>query len=189
MFKIISNNVNRLARIFAFFYLAAFIIWSTKFPVSTSAYAGAGLQFVLIAALIGWRMRKKARLPFIPDEMLVCLPYFWALANSGSASVWFEYWKLFLLPVFALSLLATTSCKNCFVGGLRSNSLLQAIFCSIAFVVLFANGLHRLFPSFTADLCRATMLNLAVFSAGIPISLAALYGLVATTPASDCRDC
>lgn len=187
MFKTLFNRTTILTRTVALVYMAAFIIWSVRFPIGNGTFTGAGLQFLLIVALFAWRMRKRAGLPFIPDEMLVCLPYFWALANCGSAQNWFACWKLFLLPVFAVSMLAMPGCRNCFVGGLRSNSLLQAIFCSIAFVALFANGLHYLFPSFNAALCRVTMLNLIVFFTGIPISLAAFYWLLAKIQVFDDR--
>ena len=65
-----------------------------------------------------------------------------------------------------------------FVGGIRENSLLQAVLAAFGFVVIFSGGLNIFFPNFDDDLFSASMLNLLVVAAGIPVSLASFYDTV-----------
>ena len=151
----------------AFFLFAAIALPNHKYLV------GALLQQVFIAGLIFFRLRRRTPLFMIPDEMLICLPYFWALATLGNANSWFLQWQLPFLAVFALSLLSQMGNHRWFTGGLRQNSLLQAIYCAIFFVLFFAMTLHRVFPPFTHELYRDTLMNSITFFAGISICLAA----------------
>lgn len=155
-------------------YLLVFFIFAMLALPAHGHLIGALLQQVLIAALIFFRLRRRRALFMIPDEMLACLPYFWALATKGSAHGWFLGWQCFFLPVFAISSLAFSGVsRQWFPGGLRYNSLLQAIYCAVIFVLAFATALRSVFPPFTLELYRETVLNAVVFFAGIPVCLAA----------------
>lgn len=179
------ENLNWFAGLLAKIYLVVFITASVFVVLSKGIHYGMVLQLLFIATLVAWRMQRRSALPFIPDEMLVCLPYFWALANMGSALAWFKAWKPYLLTVFALSMLAMPACRGCYAGGWRRNSLFQATACSIIFVAVFIGALNRFFPGFSGDLCRATIMNFIAVFAGIPISLVGLYSVVAVAPAVD----
>lgn len=152
-------------------YLFAFIFIAILALPGSTHLAGATLQQIFIAFLIFFRLRQRRQLFMIPDEMLVCLPYFWAMTNLGSANRWFAAWLPYFLAAFILSSLAMIGNRRWFSGGLRHNSLLQAIYCSLVFVLLFATILRSVFPPFTCDLYRDTLMNSLVFFAGIPICL------------------
>jgi len=156
-------------------YLLLFFIFAILFLPEHRYLVGALLQQVFIAALIFFRLRRGKVLFMIPDEMLACLPYFWALTTLGSAENWFAGWQAFFLPVFAISFLAILDgSRKWFAGGLRRNSLLQAIYCALVFVLVFATALRNVFPPFDIELYRETVLNTVAFFAGIPVCLAAV---------------
>lgn len=188
MFKKIAVVFGRLAWLVAVLFLTAFIVWSVQFPLASGVVTGAALQLALIVGLFFQRLRQGERLWFVPDEILLFLPYCWALANAGSASIWFDTWKFPLLAVYAVSMLAMPGLKCFFAGGLRANTLLQAITLTVLFVILFVSGLGRFFTSFGEDLYRSSMLNLVVTIAGLAISLAAFQPLVARASRSDSCD-
>lgn len=153
--------------LFAFFVFVVMVLPEHKYLV------GALLQQVFIAGLIFFRFRRRTPLFMIPDEMLACLPYFWALATLGNARGWFLQWQYPFLAVFALSLLSLAGNRRWFNGGLRQNSLLQAIYCAIVFVLLFATALYQVFPPFTHELYRDTLMNSITFFVGISVCLVA----------------
>jgi len=152
-------------------YLLVFFVFAILALPGSKHLVGATMQQIFIAFLVFFRLRQKKQLFMIPDAMLVCLPYFWALANLGSATGWFMVWQYYFLAAFSVSLLALVGNRNWFVGGLRHNSLLQSLYCALMFVLLFATILRSVFPPFTYDLYRETILNSLVFFAGIPICL------------------
>lgn len=152
----------------AFFLFAVMALPNHKYLV------GALLQQVFIAGLLFFRFRRRTPLFAIPDEMLACLPYFWALATLGNANSWFLQWQHPFLAVFALSLIALVGNRRWFIGGLRQNSLLQAVYCAIVFILVFSTALRSVFPPFSIELYREIMLNALVFFAGIPVCLAAV---------------
>ncbi len=154
-------------------YLIAFLAFSILALPDNRHLVGSVFQQIFIAFMIFFRLRRKKPLFMIPDEMLACLPYFWALSTLGSASYWFVAWQFFFLAAFALSMLSLVGNCRWFVGGLRLNSLLQAIYCAVMFVLIFATFLRTVFPPFTGDLYRETLLNSLVFFAGIPVCLVA----------------
>lgn len=182
MFKKFAGRFCCLA---AILYLVAFFCWSSQKLLACQRPVGGVLQLIFIGVLIFWRCCRKSPLYFVADPVLVCLPYFWSLANAGSAVGWFDVWKLLLLSVFALSMLNLPLQKAAFKGGLRSNVLLQSSLCSIFFVVAFVSAMSRFFASFPDGLYRATMLNLLVLAAGVPVSIAAFYELVPGDNAAD----
>lgn len=155
-------------------YLLVFLVFAMLSLPGSRNLAGAVFQQIFIAFLIFFRLRRRAELCMIPDEMLVCLPYFWALANLGSAMNWFIAWQYYFLTVFALSLLSLAGNRRWFVGGLRHNSLLLSVYCALMFVLLLATFLRAVFPPFTGELYRETILNSLVFFAGIPVCLSAV---------------
>ncbi len=165
--------------LFSLIYVASFFCWSSGTLLSSQHQVGAVLQILLIFGLFFWRTIRKAPIYFLPDQMLVCLPYFWSLANAGSAVAWFAAWKISLLVSFAAAMLNFFLLKSAFTGGLRSNTLLQSLLGGILFVVVFVSAMTQYFPSFSGDLFRATLTNLIVAVAGVPVSIAAFYGLVA----------
>ncbi|PKL49722.1 MAG: hypothetical protein CVV42_05135 [Candidatus Riflebacteria bacterium HGW-Riflebacteria-2] len=152
-------------------YLLAFFVFAILALPGSKHLAGAVLQQIFIAFLIFFRLRQKKQLFMIPDEVLVCLPYFWALANLGSAQGWFVVWQYYFIAAFVMSSLALVGNRRWFTGGLRHNSLLQAIYCALVFILLFATILRSVFPPFTYDLYRETIMNSLVFFAGIPVCL------------------
>jgi hypothetical protein len=155
-------------------YLLAFFVFAMLALPGHDYLVGTLLQQGFIAVMIILRLRRKTQLFFIPDEMLVCLPYFWALATLGGAVNWFADWQYFFLSAFALALLQLTAGRQgWFSGGLRQNSLLQAVYCALMFVLIFATSLRSVFPPFSFDLYRETIMNTVAFFAGIPICLAA----------------
>jgi len=154
-------------------YLLAFLGFAILALPGSKQMVGATLQQIFIAFLIFFRLRQKKQLFIIPDEMLVCLPYFWSLANLGSADKWFISWQYYFLVAFSLSLLSLADNRRWFKGGLRHNSLLLAVYFALMFVLIFASSLRAVFPPFTQDLYRETVMNALVFFAGIPVCLAA----------------
>lgn len=158
-------------------YLLVFFLFAMLFLPEQEHLVGALLQQVLIGALIFYRLRRRRVLFMIPDEILACLPLFWALTTLGSADNWFAGWQNIFLPMFAFSFLTLVSGNHgWFTGGLRHNSLLQAVYCAIMFVLIFATALRSVFPPFTLELYRETILNSTVFFAGIPVCLTAAGG-------------
>lgn len=158
-------------------YLLAFFIFAMLALPGHNYLVGTLLQQGFIAVLIILRLRRKVQLFFIPDEMLVCLPYFWALATIGGAVSWFSGWQYLLLTAFAIAVLWLSAVNHrWFRGGLRHNSLLQAVYCALMFILIFATSLRSVFPPFTLDLYRETIMNTIVFFAGIPICLVAAEG-------------
>lgn len=182
MFKKYAVTVCRL---FAMLYLVIFFCWSSGKLVACQHPSGIFLQLAVIVGLFFGRLRRRTSFYFLPDQMLVCLPYFWSLANAGSAAPWFDTWKISLFAVFAMSMLNLTLQKSAFPGGLRSNTLMQSLLCSVLFVWVFVSAMSIYFSSFPVDLYRATMMNLIVAVAGIPVSIAAFYQLVARGEAGE----
>ena len=167
-----------MARTVSMLYIFAFLFWSVKSPLLSHRPAMVVLQLVFIGGLFFWRKKKGRPLFWIPDEMLVCLPYFWALANAGSAQSWIDTWKIWLAIAVVPAIIKVPSQTGIFVGGIRENSLLQAVLAAFGFVVIFSGGLNIFFPNFDDDLFSASMLNLLVVAAGIPVSLASFYDTV-----------
>lgn len=168
-----DSSLSLIAQWSARLYLLTFFIFSLYWLPGNDYLTGAVLQQIFIAGLIIFRLRQRSSLFLIPDEMLVCLPYFWALATVGNASIWFVNWQWFFIAVFALSMLVIVSGKRWFVGGLWQNSLLLAIYCAMIFVLIFAIFLRSVFPPFTDELFRDTLLNFILFFAGLPVCLVA----------------
>ncbi len=167
-----------MARIVSMIYIFAFLVWSVKSPLQLHRPAMVILQLVFIGGLFFWRKKKGRPLFWIPDEMLVCLPYFWALANAGNAQHWIDTWKIWLAVAAVPAIINVPSHAGVFAGGIRENSLLQAVLAAFGFVVIFSGGLNVFFPNFDDDLFRASMLNLLVVAAGIPVSIASFYDAV-----------
>lgn len=176
MFKRYAELVCRIS---ALAYSVVFFCWSSEKLLNCQNWVGPALQLLFIAGLWLWRIRRKNTFFFIPDQLLVCLPYFWSLANAGSAVNWFNSWKIPLIAVFAISVFNLPLQKGAFPGGLRKNSLLQAVVGSIVFVFVFVSAMNRFFINFPHELYNLTLLNMLVAVAGIPISLAAFYPLIA----------
>ncbi len=150
------------------------MFWLAK----SSAVAGSILLQVFIGALLFWRFSRKAPIIVIPDEILVLLPYLWAIsiaANTAGFSSWHYH---LLLIVFSCSLFQVVDGKHGFSGGIWKNSLLFAICCSICFVLLMAVFLLHILPPFSIELFIGVLGSLFVFCAGIPVSLSAFYSLL-----------
>lgn len=167
-----------MARTVSMLYIFAFLFWSVKSPLLSHRPAMVVLQLVFIGGLFFWRKKRGRSLFWIPDEMLVCLPYFWALANAGSAQNWIDTWKIWLAVAVITAIVNVQRQRDAFAGGIRENSLLQAVLASFGFIMVFAGGMNVFFPNFGDELFRASMLNLLVVAAGIPVSIASFYDTV-----------
>lgn len=170
---------NLMTRAVAMVYIAAFLLWSVKGLLLLHRPVMIIFQLIFIAGLFFWRKKKGRPLFWIPDEMLVCLPYFWSLANAGSAQAWIDIWKIWLAVASVPAIISMWMHTEAFSGGIRDNSLLQAIFAAFGFVIVFSGGMNVFFPNFDDSLFNASMLNLLVVAAGIPVSLASFYDVVA----------
>ncbi len=171
MFKFLLNGI----RVAAWAYLAAFIVWSLNLLfMSPAAVTGAMLQLVFVLGLFIWRRRRSEALFCIPDEMLVCLPYFWAMANSGSAHHWSGIWAPWLALVSIISLPAVYF-RGAFPGGCKNTLLISSVSATL-FVLVFVALMQRLYPLFPLELYHYTLSNLILAVAGIPVSIAAFYG-------------
>ena len=172
------------SRVAAWLYLVAFFVWSLNLLLlnTASALAGAALQLVFILALFVWRSRRSKALFCIPDEMLVCLPYFWAMANAGSAQSWFGIWASWLAVVSVFSLPAVFA-GGAFPGGFKNFLLISSIGATL-FVWVFVALMQRFYPLFPLELYQHTVYNLVTAVAGIPVSLAAFFGCKFLLPVS-----
>lgn len=170
------------SRVLAWVYLVTFLVWSLDLPMLSMAVTGAALQLVFILALFVWRWRRRKVLFCIPDEMLVCLPYFWAMANAGSAQAWLGIWAAWLAVVSVFSLPAVFS-SGAFPGGYK-NILLISSTAATLFVWVFVALMQRFYPLFPIELYHHIVYNLVTAVAGIPVSIAAFYGCKFLLPIS-----
>lgn len=171
------------ARFAACTYLAIFLVWSLSLLLKSTEVTRAVLQLAFILGLFLWRRNRREALFCIPDEMLVCLPYFWGLANVGSAHVWAGTWIPWLAAVSVFSLPAVFFC-GAFSGGFRKNALLVSAVAATLFVLVFSTLMKRFYPLFPMELYQNTVYNLVVAVAGIPVSIAAFYGCRLLLPLS-----
>ena len=165
-------------------FVVAFVFWSFR-VAKFEPIAGILLHFLLIMLLLLWRKSRSESLFFIPDEFIVSLPMLWALANAGSASVWFSLWKWPYALAFLLSLLWLFSHPGNFITGLKNNRLCHAIIACVLFIAAFLPFLGAFFPLFATTLAARTLLNMAVLFMSFPVSAAGLNFLVVKSgPAS-----
>lgn len=168
-----------ITKISQLFITAVFINAAMKLPVSPTL-TGAILLQAFIGFLLFMRARRRRPLFFLPDEILVALPYLWSISLLGSLDSWLSPWLIPILSAFALSFLQVIDGEKGFKGGLKKNSLLQAIAFSVVFVLLMLTFLLKVFPIFTLEIYRRVILQLFVVCAGFPISLSAFYWLSAS---------
>ncbi len=175
------NNADRIAKWLSSAYVVVFAVWSAGEIGSAFRPVAVVLQLLFILGLLVWRRQRQRVLPFVPDEILVCLPYFWGIANAGSSTAWFSTWQYPMIVICIVALPGMPDRSRIFVGGLRSNTLLQAIICAGVFTLTVATALAKLYPHFSPELYRVVLQNTALILTGVPISLAAFYEAVATS--------
>lgn len=160
------------------FLLAIFVRTLMNFSAVTNL-SGALLMQLFIGLLIFLRIRRKNTLFFLPDEMLVALPYFWCISLLGPVDNWLSGWLLPMCLAFALSMLQVLDGQHGFAGGLKKNGLLQAVAASVVFILGMLIFLINIFPVFELELYRRVILQVFVTGAGLPVSLSAFYSMVA----------
>jgi len=153
--------------------------------VSLVVYAhnisGVIAQQIVIAMIIVLRLRKRTTLPFMPDEILVSLPYFWAMSvvlqvASLPAQLIFPSMLVFVMAIFCAD-----KHRAGFIGGLKSNSLLQAIAATVGFLLAMSLFLLFMLPAFDIQMYRNALLNIYFSMMGIPVSLCAFSWLFRQT--------
>ncbi len=155
-------------RLSAKLFLAAFLAMSV---IHSEITAGGWLQFLLISLLIAYRLAARRVIFFVPDQMLFCLPYFWAAANLGNVQTWPEPW---LAGAVALSVICLIAADTSLSEACSSNrKLAAALFLSFAFLTGFSFLLFKGYAAVDAQLFHTTLLNILAFAAGIPVSLTA----------------
>jgi len=161
-------RLRNFLRLSAKLFLAAFLAMSV---IYSEIAVGGWLQLVFISLLITYRLSVRRVIFFVPDQMLFCLPYFWAAANLGSVRSWPEYW---LAGAVALSLVCPVATGISLPEAFLSNrKLAAALFLSFAFLTGFSFLLFKGYAAVDAQLFHTTLLNILAFAAGIPVSLTA----------------
>ncbi len=133
---------------------------------------------VFLGGIIFLRFRTQKSLAFIPDEMLVAMPYLWSVSVLWHFSALGGYFHLAVFSIFAVSLLQISNGQYGFKGGLRGNDLLLAIYCSLVFTLTMAIFVRNMLPVFSLEMFRSSVLGIFGYLAGIPISLSAFFQLL-----------
>lgn len=171
------NNQTSKSRKFCAFIAKAFyvcaIIYGFIISLSLGIHAIAQLGFIIL--LISARFKNISIIYFIPDELLFALPYFWAINAILSANSFNKILLTAFLIVFSLSLLDSTRLKGVLPGGWSGNNLKHGIWWTIVFYFLMATALRTVFPHFTLELYKKSILNGILFFGGLPISISAFY--------------
>ncbi len=175
-----------IAKWFSRVYLFAYFLTSL-YDLGSVSYSCI-LQLGVIGAVVFFRFKKGERLSFVPDELLVCLPYFWAISMS-SFCMRYDYaalecglgkdrFLILFIICFAVSLIDTISKKDLFPGGWANNTFRQGIWWTICFYGLMSVALQNVFPPFTIEAYRSVVMNGLLFFGGIPICVCAFWGLL-----------
>lgn len=139
--------------------------------------SGIVAQQVIIALIIVLRLRKRKALPFMPDEIVVSLPYLWGMSviiQVASMPVQLVFPSM---VVFVLALICAQNEKIGFKGGLQENSLLQAFVAAAVFLLAMSLFLLFMLPAFDINMYRNAVLGIYFSILGIPVSLCAFSWL------------
>lgn len=149
-------------------FLAAFLAVSVIYSKIT---AGGWLQLAFVSLLIAYRLVFRRVIFFVPDQMLFCLPYFWATANLGSVQKWPEAWfaGAGILSLVCLAV-AGASIIEAFKKKLK---LAWGMLLSFVFLTGFSCILYKGYAVVDGQLFYVNLLNMLAFAAGIPVSLTA----------------
>ena len=155
--------VRMAAKLFLVAFLAMSVIYS-KIAV------GGWLQLAFISLLIAYRLVFRRVIFFVSDQMLYCLPYFWAAANLGSIEAWPEGW---FVAAGMLSLICLVVTGASLLEVQKNRKLVWAVLLSFSFLAGFSFMLYEGYAAVDGQLFYANLLNMSAFAAGIPLSLTA----------------
>lgn len=138
-------------------------------------------KLILFVTLLAWRLLRRKAIFFIPDEMLLALPWFWLVSLTANIHQWHLGWVAAALVLALLSAISRPYCYNWFKGGVFGNSLYAAVIFSAGFYFSFAVLLSRVFSGFTHELLITSWHSGIWVFAGIFIMNAAFHNLVAVS--------
>ncbi len=151
------------------FYVVALGLGFSSLAVATRG--GYALLFG-IAGLLAWRWRRGRELFILPDCLLVCLPYFWALNATDCFQPWWEWMVPALLVVLAISLWGIVSHPSG-QPPWPPRGVEQGIILAFLFLTLFSTVVWSIFPLFSWRLYAKTLVTALFFFGGIPVCQAA----------------
>jgi|GEM_PF-5707599 len=161
-----------------FFQILTLGLGLSSIPSGTE---GSIILLVAIILIIRQRISAKKTLFFIPDGLLVCLPYFWSMNTTDV----FQPWREWLIWIFLITFgFAITVIWDNWMGRpvWRTEGLGRGIFFSLLFVFLFASSLKIVFPLFSTLDFRKVILSGIFFFGGIPISQVTAIGILFPFP-------
>ena len=147
----------------------------------SSSSLGPLLQIAFILALIAWRFSRGHALFFVPDEMLLALPWVWALSVRTELSQRPDY---LLAVIVVLSPMLTgfrSKTGDWFSGGIRVSSLYIAVALSLLFYFSFSGAVKAVYPVYTDEQYASTVRDGLWFFAGLPLVLTAFFPLLKKT--------
>lgn len=175
-----ANTISQGLLIALYFRAVSLIVFSHN-------VSGIVAQQIIICLLIVLRLKKRKTLPFMPDEILVSLPYLWGMSVIMQAASMPVQMVLPSMPVFVLAVIGVQKERVGFKGGLRDNTLLQAIVAAAGFLLVMSLFLLFMLPAFDMQMYRKAVLGIYFSVLGIPVSLCAFSWLFRLPEMTDPR--
>ncbi len=181
-----GSFINRISITVCQGLIVALYLKAVSLVVFSHNPGGIVAQQIFMAIILVLRLKKGNALAFMPDEIVVSLPYLWAISVLLQVASPPVQLTLPSMVVFVLAIYYAASAKVGFSGGLKSNSLLQAVAVSVLFILAMSYFLLIMLPAFDLAMHRAVILNLYFSLMGIPVSLCAFSWLLRQNfPAAD----
>jgi hypothetical protein len=140
----------------------------------------------IVAILVVGRLYLARPLGWLPDGLLVVLPYAWAM----NSTLGFQPWWSWMTWAFLAALGATVfTFYFSWLGRpqWRTPGLGRGILLALGFLLLFGSVLKVIFPLFSLANYRVILMTVLLFFGGIPICQLAGVGLVLPWKTSDSR--
>ena len=168
-----------LLTFFARIFVAAFAVvtLSEFFEMQSPSFFSQIAQLILFAFLLVWRYLSSRPVFFVPDEMMLALPWFWLVSVSENIHQWHSVWLAAAVIIMILSAFSRSYCYTWFDGGITANSLYFAVMISAIFYFSFATLLSRVFADFTQELLIKSWHGGLWAFAGIFVMNAAFHSL------------
>lgn len=145
------------------------------FATQPSFFFSHAAKLILFIILLVWRILRNKAVFFIPDEMLLALPWCWLVSLSVPIHQWHRVWVAVTLVLAFLSIISRPYCYHWFKGGVIGNSLYAAVTISAGFYFSFAVLLSRVFSDFTYELLIKSLHGGIWVFAGIFVMNAAFH--------------
>lgn len=148
------------------------------FPSFFSMYSkgiSAFLQLIFVGIIIIAWNKKISVFRLIPNEIIVSIPYFWAINLILITKQWKPFYIVPFLIIFAFALLDTFRLPNVFQSRWDGKNLKHGLWWTISFYFLMASALRNVFPPFTHELFLSSILQGILFLGGIPICISAFH--------------